>query len=242
MYSHPAKATLEKPVILLVEDEPELAQLLSLNLNALNYQVLHSASLASAKQTLNRKHVDLVLMDRMLPDGDGLTLCQQWRNQDPQLAIMLITAKDSEADRVLGLEAGADDYLVKPFSVLELRARVKALLRRSLSTTPANEYELNFGPLIINAKQRQVTLNHQTIELTAREFDLIWHLASHPQQVFSREQLLDSVWGYHHAGYEHTVNSHVNRLRAKLHPFQGDDFVKTVWGVGYKFEPLAGAA
>ncbi len=225
--------------ILLVEDEQDLAKLVIFNLKALKYDVIHSATIEEANQHLKTKQIDLILMDRMLPDGDGIMLCQQLAEQGSEIPMMLLTAKDSEADIVLGLESGADDYLVKPFSVLELRARVKALLRRKVkAATPENCIE--FEGVTINSNTREVVAFNQKLDLTAREFDLLLYLAQHPQQVFSRMQLLEAVWGYSYSGYEHTVNSHINRLRGKLSRSLGEqELVQTVWGVGYKFSPPA---
>ncbi|MPY25530.1 response regulator transcription factor [Shewanella psychropiezotolerans] len=224
--------------ILIVEDEPDLANLIKLNLNTLSYGVSHSTTLKHARETLEVKQFDLILIDRMLPDGDGIMLCQQLRESGQTVPCMMLTAKDSEADIVLGLEAGADDYLVKPFSVLELRARVKALLRRSHQIEDQQESQLDFYGITINCTTREVIAFDTTLELTAREFDLLLFMAKHPKQVFSRMQLLEAVWGYSYSGYEHTVNSHINRLRAKLsHCASTADLVKTVWGVGYKFSP-----
>ncbi|MCL1142155.1 response regulator transcription factor [Shewanella gaetbuli] len=222
--------------ILLVEDEQDLAKLIMLNLTALNYQVSHATTLKQANQIIDFHKVDLILMDRMLPDGDGIMLCQQLRQAQKEMPIMLLTAKDTEADVVLGLESGADDYLVKPFSVLELRARVKAQLRRGL-VEHEHHQQIDYDGVSINASTRQVTAFNNPLELTAREFDLLLFLAKHPQQVFSRLQLLEAVWGYNYSGYEHTVNSHINRLRGKLSRCSEHDLVKTVWGVGYKFAP-----
>ncbi|SQH74056.1 Transcriptional regulatory protein SrrA [Shewanella benthica] len=224
--------------ILIVEDEPDLANLIKLNLNTLSYGVSHSTTLKHARETLAVKQFDLILIDRMLPDGDGIMLCQQLRESGQTVPCMMLTAKDSEADIVLGLEAGADDYLVKPFSVLELRARVKALLRRSHQIENQQESRLDFDGITINCTTREVISFDTTLELTAREFDLLLFMAKHPRQVFSRMQLLEAVWGYSYSGYEHTVNSHINRLRAKLsHCASTANLVKTVWGVGYKFSP-----
>ncbi|MDO6679424.1 response regulator transcription factor [Shewanella sp. 4_MG-2023] len=226
-----------KPHILLVEDEQDLARLIMLNLTALNYEVFHATTLSQALNIIKSSVIDLILMDRMLPDGDGIMLCQQLREADNSVAVMMLTAKDSEADIVLGLEAGADDYLVKPFSVLELRARVKAMLRRSKTQQISSE-QLQFNGVTINAATREVITNDCPLELTAREFDLLLFMAKHPLQVFSRMQLLEAVWGYNYDGYEHTINSHINRLRNKLAHSPGHpELVKTVWGVGYKFSP-----
>jgi DNA-binding response OmpR family regulator len=223
--------------ILLVEDEQDLAKLIMLNLKALNYSVIHTTTLKQASERLKQEHFDLILMDRMLPDGDGVMLCQELRLADIHLPLMLLTAKDSEADIVMGLEAGADDYLVKPFSVLELRARVKALLRRGQAREDKSNL-LQYCGLSINASTREVLAFDRQLQLTAREFDLLLYLAQHPQQVFSRMQLLEAVWGYSHDGYEHTVNSHINRLRNKLaFDSSNPELVTTVWGVGYKFSP-----
>ncbi|MCL1049682.1 response regulator transcription factor [Shewanella abyssi] len=225
--------------ILLVEDEQDLAKLVMLNLKSMNHTVTHCTTLQQASQVIAAKQIDLILMDRMLPDGDGITLCQQIREAGNELPCMLLTAKDSEADVVLGLESGADDYLVKPFSVLELRARVKALLRRGKQREHQDE-SLEFNGISINCTTREVIAFNESLNLTVREFDLLLYLAQHPKQVFSRMQLLEAVWGYSYSGYEHTVNSHINRLRNKLARSScSTDLVKTVWGVGYKFTPPA---
>ncbi|MES9938471.1 MAG: response regulator transcription factor, partial [Sedimenticola sp.] len=158
----------------------------------------------------------------------------------------MLTAKSSELDRVLGLEMGADDYLTKPFSIPELIARIKALFRRveALQQTPAvqdSPAPLQRGGLVIDTDKRKVVVEGREIDLTAREFDLLLHFASHPGQVFNRLQLLDQVWGYNHDGYEHTVNSHINRLRAKVEKDPSNpDYILTVWGVGYKFTDSGG--
>ncbi|WP_243637432.1 response regulator transcription factor [Parashewanella curva] len=223
--------------ILLVEADHELSSQIQLNLQSLNLDVIPCSNLSEAKHHVNTQDFDLVLMERQLPDGEGLLLCMQLLEQQKEIPIMFLTNKGSEADIVLGLESGADDYLVKPFSVLELRARVKVLLRRFTKRTPTNDNYLQFADMYINTDTREVITNDQTINLTATEFDLLCYLAQHPQKVFSRMQLLEAVWGYSYSGYEHTVNSHINRLRAKLSHYFNEDIVKTVWGVGYKFTP-----
>ena len=182
----------------------------------------------------------LVILDLMLPGVDGLDICRTLRSEKVYAPVLMLTARTSELDRVLGLEVGADDYLTKPFSVPELAARVNAILRRAdqyqAGPATAESASLQFGRLRVDPDKRQVLIGDRRVDLTAREFDLLWHFASNPERVFTRSQLLDSVWGYGHAGYEHTVNSHINRLRAKIetdpaHP----TYVITVWGVGYKF-------
>jgi len=191
---------------------------------------------------LNHQY-DLVILDVMMPGMDGFELCKKIRGRENYTPVLMLTARSSELDRVLGLELGADDYLTKPFSIRELLARVKAIFRRVESLSEhGNKIETEqstpkkFGDMLIDARKHQVTLNGKEIELTAREFDLLWHFAQHPGQVFTRTQLLDNVWGYGHDGYEHTVNSHINRLRAKIEDDPANPhYVLTVWGVGYKF-------
>jgi DNA-binding response OmpR family regulator len=227
--------------VLLVEDDREIAALVELHLRDIHC----AADIAGRGQdalTLHaRNRYDLVILDLMLPDLDGLTVCQRLRASGDYVPILMLTAKSSELDRVLGLELGADDYLVKPFSFPELLARVKALLRRAEalrgnSAAPPDGARITRGPLTIEVDQRRVTLAGQELALTAKEFDLLLHFARQPGRVFSRGQLLDQVWGYGHEGYEHTVNSHINRLRAKLEPNPAEPrYILTVWGVGYKF-------
>ena len=176
----------------------------------------------------------------MLPGIDGMDVCRVMRSEKNYTPVLMLTAKTSELDRVLGLEVGADDYLTKPFSVPELVARVNAILRRSEqykdSVKPELSETVQFGELCVDPATRQVLLGDDCIELTAKEFDLLWHFANNPGRVFTRSQLLSSVWGYGHDGYEHTVNSHINRLRAKIERDPAKPlYVITVWGVGYKF-------
>jgi len=176
----------------------------------------------------------------MLPGMDGLELCRRLRSQNINIPVLMLTARSSELDRVLGLELGADDYLTKPFSIKELQARVKAILRRvefSAKQLAANPDEIiEAQSLLIDVSGRNVFIDNHPVELTAREFDLLLHFARNPGRVYSRGQLLDHVWGYSHNGYEHTVNSHINRLRKKIenNP-QQSQYIETVWGVGYRF-------
>lgn len=225
--------------ILLLEDDENLAEIIQFNLQASGYQIEHFSSGDKAWQRLKTRNFDLVILDIMVPGLSGLDICTRLREQDPKQAIMLLTALSSEYDRVNGLESGADDYLVKPFSVRELQARVKALLRRShLDKLPDIESTtLSHGPLSIDTEQHNAILAGTELDLTAKEFELLYFLAKKPGTVYRREQLLEHIWGYQFAGYEHTVNTHINRLRSKLKkaaPSQ-PDLVETVWGVGYKF-------
>jgi DNA-binding response OmpR family regulator len=176
----------------------------------------------------------------MLPGVDGLEICRRLRQETDYLPILMLTAKSSEIDRIVGLELGADDYLTKPFSVRELVARVKAIFRRigavTLREDDKTSPKIGIGDLVIEADKRKVILDGRQITLTAKEYDLLYHFASHPGRVYTRTQLLDQVWGYGYEGYEHTVNSHINRLRGKIEADPASPrYVLTVWGVGYRF-------
>lgn len=231
--------------ILIVEDEADIADLIRVNLQELEVELTHCAHGEQGLQLALQNNYSLLILDVMLPGCSGLDICRQVRHAKPQQAILMLTAKNSETDRVLGLELGADDYMSKPFSVRELQARVRAQLRKvallrdmANSDNQPDKPHIAIGQLVIDQARHQVSLANAKLELTATEFDLLLHLARHPDQVFSRNQLLESVWGYHHSGYEHTVNSHINRLRAKLEKDPTKpQIVQTVWGVGYKFSP-----
>jgi DNA-binding response OmpR family regulator len=227
--------------VLIVEDEPDIARLVQTHLNDAGYEVDIAGNGAAAMKLYAAGDYQLVVLDLMLPDTDGLSLCRQMRAQAGYVAILMLTAKSTELDRVVGLEVGADDYLTKPFSVPELLARIKALFRRidAMQSRPEETTEqevIEREGLVIDVARRKVTIDGSGVDLTAREFDLLLFFARHPGRVFSRVQLLDQVWGYNHDGYEHTVNSHINRLRAKIESNPADPrYVLTVWGVGYKF-------
>ena len=226
--------------ILVIEDNQDLARLLEIHLKDLSYRVelafRGDAGLAKAES----EGYDLIILDLMLPGLDGLEICKRLRSKGTYTPILMLTSKSSEIDRVLGLELGADDYVTKPFSIRELMARVKALFRRMdemrISGQEDSPEILTFGDLVIVYAKREVTLKGKHIDLTAKEFSLLHHFARHPGKVFTRSQLLDKVWGYGHDGYEHTVNSHINRLRGKIeeNPTQ-PHYILTVWSVGYKF-------
>lgn len=225
--------------ILVIEDDQDIASLVAMHLrdHGAEVDVRHDG-----KEGLNKAlsgHYDLVILDLMLPGMDGLEVCRNIRNMESYTPILMLTARSTEMDRVLGLEIGADDYLSKPFSVRELVARTKAICRRMDAMEKEKTGERQFmqaGDLTVDLQGHSVLLAETPLDLTAREFDLLWHFICHPGQVFSRSQLLDAVWGYSHDGYEHTVNSHINRLRAKLETDPSrPDYIITVWGVGYKF-------
>ncbi len=231
---------MSKRKVLVVEDERDIAELLALHLRDLDCDItLADDGHAGMRQAFSSDW-DLVILDLRLPGPDGLSICRALRRDSRYVPILMLTSKSSELDRVLGLELGADDYVTKPFSISELMARVKAIFRRVESLEkrfPGGAESLSIGPLKIDTSGRQVLVNNEPMSLTAREFDLLLHFARHPGHVFSRAQLLDSVWGYGHDGYEHTVNSHINRLRSKIEPDPAQpEFIVTVWGVGYKLD------
>ena len=248
--------------ILVIEDEANIVQVLRLYLEQAGYTVLSASDGVAGLEMHAREHPDLVILDLMLPALDGMEVCRRiraWANTP----ILMLTARQGEEDRVTGLELGADDYLVKPFSPRELVSRVKAILRRSYApklvensetsgdttktethdsmgtgNTVANGEELRFDSLIVNIPARRVTLDGQPVILTVKEFDLLVALASSPDRVFTREGLLNQVWGYTYLGDGRTVDVHIGTLRKKLESVKSEPhFIQTVWGVGYKFVP-----
>jgi two-component system OmpR family response regulator len=227
--------------VLIVEDNPEIGELVCIHVAELGLNPILCDRGDTGLERFRAGGIDLVVLDLMLPGLDGLSVCRGIRSRPGYVPVLMLTAKSTELDRVLGLEMGADDYLTKPFSVAELSARVKALFRRvdamaSAPTVEACDEELVAGELRIDPVRRRVFVTDQAVDLTAREFDLLWHFARHPGRVFSRAQLLDAVWGYNHEGYEHTVNTHINRLRGKIEiDLAQPAFIQTVWGVGYRF-------
>ena len=225
--------------VLVIEDQEDIAELVKLHLKDIDCRVKLAFDGAVGFAEAQSKSYDLIILDLMLPGMDGLEICKRLRAKSNYTPILMLTSKSSELDRVLGLELGADDYLIKPFSVMELTARVKAIFRRvsAIATGATNSSaRIQVGELTIDVERRSVTLHGSDVDLTAKEFELLVHLAQNPGRVYSREQLLDFVWGYNHSGYEHTVNSHINRLRAKVEADPANPvYVLTVWGVGYKF-------
>jgi DNA-binding response OmpR family regulator len=232
--------------ILIVEDNEDIADLVSLHLRDLDCEVQVAADGNIGYEYAAAGGWDLIILDLMLPGMEGLELCRRLRAGDHYTPILMLTAKSSEVDRVVGLEIGADDYLTKPFSIRELIARVKAIFRRLEALGPGAGQQaaghVIAGQMVIDPEKRTVAIDGDEVELTAREFDLLLQFAQNPGRVYSRQQLLDLVWGYGHDGYEHTVNSHINRLRAKIERDPSNpEYVLTVWGVGYKFNDRLGA-
>ncbi len=227
--------------ILLIEDDRELCDLLALHLKDLDLELDIANDGQKGLALALEKDYSLVLLDVMLPEMDGFEVCRSLRAKKKKLPILMLTAKSEEFDKVLGLELGADDYITKPFSVRELLARIKSILRRlkvyeEERDAPQGEDELRFGDLVVNVSKHKVTIKGKTVELTAKEFELLKLFVSNPGKAFTRENLLNIIWGYQFSGYEHTVNSHINRLRAKIEEDPSNPrYIKTVWGVGYKF-------
>lgn len=227
--------------ILVIEDDSLIADLVQLHLRDIGCKVDVEANGRSGLSAFRGRPYDLMVLDLTLPDMDGLAVCRELRSEPGYVPILMLTARTSEMDRVLGLELGADDYLTKPFSIPELQARVKALMRRVSALADIQQQEevqevIRCNDLCLEVEKRRVTLGGSEVLLTAKEFELLLYFVRHPGRVYSRTQLLDSVWGYQHESFEHTVNSHINRLRTKIerdpaHP----RYILTVWGVGYKF-------
>ncbi len=224
--------------ILIVDDEPNVGDVLGIYLRRESFSVSIARDGRSALEEIERKPPDLLILDLMLPEVDGLQIVRRLRDRESSdVPILILSAKTEESDRILGLELGADDYVTKPFSPRELVSRVKAVLRRTKNTTIVTEKPVTFGRLQIDPRTREVLLDGQARSLTAKEFDLLWFLARHPRQVFSRDQLLEHVWGFAEYVDPSTVTVHVRRLREKIEDDPSKPhFVQTVWGVGYKFE------
>lgn len=234
-------ATMEKRV-LIIEDDRDITDLVEIHLGDLGYKLDKAYDGESGLSKSLSGEYDLILLDLMLPKMEGLEVCKRIREQDKTVPIIMLTSRSEEMDKILGLELGADDYIVKPFSIRELIARVKSNIRsvEAIKEEVSKTSELNsiirVGELVIDLEKRKVTLGSEKIELTAKEFDLLSHFAQHPGRSYSRADLLNAVWGYQFSGYEHTVNSHINRLRTKIESNPADPiYIKTVWGVGYRF-------
>jgi len=224
--------------VLVVEDEKEISDLLEIHLSDLNCEVKKANDGKVGLDYALNEQFDLIVLDIMLPSLDGIEICKEVRKREIYVPILMLTAKSEEFDKVLGLEIGADDYLTKPFSIREFIARVKAIFRRvdAVQKTESENTIINIGDLKIDSQKRRVILRGSRIELTQKEFDLLHLMATHPGRTYTREQLLNTVWGYQYNGYEHTVNSHINRLRTKIEDdLSQPKFIRTSWGVGYWF-------
>ncbi|PHA31426.1 response regulator transcription factor [Bacillus wiedmannii] len=217
--------------VLVVDDESDMRQLVGMYLDNFGYEWGEAENGKEALKKLETDHYDFVVLDIMMPEMDGLSVCKEIRKTS-DVPIIFLTAKGEEWNRVNGLRMGADDYIVKPFSPGELIARMEAVLRRY--TKQEQQEEIQFGPILINEKSRKIETDGEPISLTVKEFDLLYFLCQHTGQVFSREQLLEKVWGYDYAGSTRTVDTHVKTMRLKLG--ESGNYIQTVWGVGYKFE------
>ncbi|XWN38381.1 MAG: response regulator transcription factor [Balneola sp.] len=228
--------------ILIVEDDSDLSELIKIQLTDNEYEVEQAFNGKVALNKAIENKYSLIILDIMLPEVDGFEICKSVRKDNQQVPILMLTAKAEEVDKIMGLEYGADDYLTKPFSIKELIARVKALLRRASSSEAEDSSkldEMDFGDLVIYPNKRSVQLGDELIELTSKEFELLLLFAKNPGRAYSRQELLDVVWGYQYSGYSHTVNSHINRLRSKIEKNPSEPkYITTVWGMGYKFAEL----
>jgi DNA-binding response OmpR family regulator len=228
--------------VLIIEDDKDITDLVEIHLGDLGYKLDKAYNGETGLANSLSGDYDLILLDLMLPKLEGLEVCKQIREKDKTVPIIMLTSRSEEMDKILGLELGADDYIVKPFSIRELIARVKANIRsvdaikEEISKESEFQPELQIGQLTINFDKRKVKLGSTTVDLTAKEFDLLAYFAQHPGRSYSRADLLSAVWGYQFSGYEHTVNSHINRLRTKIEENPADPkYIKTVWGIGYRF-------
>ncbi|PKA96446.1 DNA-binding response OmpR family regulator [Flavobacteriaceae bacterium MAR_2009_75] len=223
--------------ILIIEDDLEIIKLLEIHLTDLIYNTSKATDGAEGLKMALEKDYDLILLDLTLPTMDGIEICKRLRSTK-QTPVIMLTAKSEEIDRVLGLEIGADDYITKPFSIRELLARIKAVLRRTNKIVGGKEESsaMAFEGLRIDIDKRKVLLHDNKIELSPKEFELLVLMAANPGRNYSRTELLNIIWGYNFDGYEHTVNSHINRLRAKIESDMANPtYILTTWGVGYKF-------
>lgn len=224
--------------ILFAEDDKDIAALVELHLKDIGAEVVLVDNGADALERALTETWDLLVLDLGLPKVDGIDVARELKRHVPSLPIIVVSARNSETERIQGLDAGADDYLVKPFSMLELVARVKATFRRSDAIKQPSDKNIRAGDIVLDSETHGAYVDGRRIELTVREFGLLSEFVSHPGRVFSRADLLLSVWGSSYEGYRHTVNTHINRLRNKLEPRSGKSrYIHTVWGVGYKLEP-----
>jgi DNA-binding response OmpR family regulator len=229
-----------KPTLLVVEDDENILTLVSEHFSRVGYSVKTAKDGLEGVQAALSDHPDVIILDLMLPKMDGLAVCRELQEKAPYIPILMVTAKDDVVDKVLGLEMGADDYITKPFSLRELEARIKSVLRRVRtggSKEGANEEApITRGRLRIDPSKREVMVGERQVELTPKEFDLLRLFATNPGRVFPRKYLLEKIWDYSYEGYDRTIDSHINRLRAKIEDNpENPQMVLTVWGIGYKF-------
>lgn len=224
--------------ILMIEDDLSIIELASIHLKDIHCDLIHAQTGFEGLHLAKTNSFDAIILDVMLPDIDGIEICKRLRAEKNFTPIIMLTARSEEIDKIIGLETGADDYLTKPFSIREFIARIKALIRRNEIATPEPLIHeiLESQNLKLNTSKRKVTLADEKIELTPKEFDLLYLFMSNPGISYSRETLLNLVWGYEFSGYEHTVNSHINRLRNKIETSSTNPkFILTTWGIGYRF-------
>jgi two-component system alkaline phosphatase synthesis response regulator PhoP len=226
--------------VLIIEDDIQIVELLKIHLADLSCEISSACNGKEALELASKNPFDLLILDLMLPGMNGMEICRRIRMSGNNTPILILSAKSEEIDKVLGLETGADDYLTKPFSVREFMARVKVIFRRKEDAREeigrSTKAQIKFGELEIDIDKRKITLNNSRIELSPKEFELLSLLASNPGKSYSRKRLLNLVWGYDFDGYEHTVNSHINRLRGKIEAdISNPKYILTTWGVGYRF-------
>ncbi|MEP7257527.1 MAG: response regulator transcription factor [Flavitalea sp.] len=226
--------------VLIIEDDLNIVELLTIHLNDLGCTIVSAVNGQKGLEIAKAENFHLVILDIMLPGLNGMEICRKIRKTDRQTPILMLTAKSEEIDKVMGLETGADDYLTKPFSVREFIARVKVIFRRNEEESSSQDYNqasvISCNGLEIDIDKRRVILDNTRVELSPKEFELIALLASNPGKSYSRKRLLNLVWGYDFEGYEHTVNSHINRLRGKIEKdLSAPKFILTTWGIGYRF-------
>jgi DNA-binding response OmpR family regulator len=232
---------MEENKILIIEDDPNIADVIEIHVKDLGYRLERAADGKTGLKKALSKEYALIILDLMLPELDGLEVCKRIRAEQKFTPILMLTAKSFELDKVLGLELGADDYITKPFSIRELIARIKAIFRRvevdkEKNQVQAESTRLQYGDLFIDMEKHKVMVGDKIVDLTAKEFDLLTLFAKNPGRVYKRDHLLDLVWGYQYSGYDHTVNSHINRLRNKIEKDPANPrYIKTLWGVGYRF-------
>jgi DNA-binding response OmpR family regulator len=233
-------ATATATSLLIIEDDENISSAIQEYFSRAGYSVSTAADGVAGIEAASRERPDVVMLDLMLPRMDGLAVCKELRHKNPQMPILMLTAKDDVVDKVLGLEMGADDYITKPFSLREIEARIKSVLRRSRAgTAPTDGHDetpILRGNLRIDPVRREVTIGERQVELTPKEFDLLRLFASNPGRVFPRKYLLEKIWDYSYEGYDRTIDSHINRLRAMIEQYPDNpQLVLTVWGIGYKF-------